>query len=154
MDIACLTTAIFRRFRAWVLRRDVEIIGQCKLCGDCCHDILLSDKNRWLKTDKQYKALCETDPRYKRFVNTGKNEFGQMIFSCSKQENNICTCYEDRMAICRQHPSKSLYYQGGWLRRECGYSFKTTTFRDVFMRRKRARMPKFEDVLKQEKEKV
>jgi hypothetical protein len=55
--------------------------------------------------------------------------------------------------VCRTYPSKSLYYQGGWLRQDCGYSFKATTFRDVLMRGRRGRVPKFDEVLRQEQNK-
>jgi hypothetical protein len=70
--------------------------------------------------------------------------------------DNLCTCYESRLPLCRNYPNKSLYYQGGWLRPDCGFSFKATTFRDIYMRRRRGSIPPFSEVLhreiKQEKE--
>lgn len=144
-------TGLFRRFRSFVLRRDVEIVGQCRMCGSCCQDILLRDKGRWLRKEKQFRQLCESAPKHSRFAITGRSDDGFLTFTCSLQGNdNFCTCYEDRLPLCRSYPTKSLYYQGGWIRSDCGYSFKATTFRDVWMRRRRGRIPAFSEVLRRE----
>lgn len=154
LDIPDLTE-IFRRFRAWILRRDVQVVGQCKLCGDCCKDIVLYNEGRWISTEKQFRKLCEFDPRHERLVCKGKADDGVFLFSCSSLgEDGMCTCHDDRMALCRNYPDNGIYYRGGWLRKECGYSFKVTTFRDVFMHRKRLRMPDFHSILEQEKDKT
>lgn len=143
-------TGLFRRFRSLVLGREVEIVGQCQLCGKCCRGILLSD-GRWLKKKRHFENLCDREPKHKRFIPDGKDNFGRMIFYCSMQgDDNFCTCYEDRLPLCRNYPTKSLYYQGGWIRSDCGFRFKAVTFRDVLMRRKRMRTPKFDEVLQQE----
>lgn len=150
MDSLQLFTGLFRRFRSFVLGREVEIVGQCEMCGKCCNGIILKDDG-WLKKKSDFEALCEREPEHERFVPVGKDDYGHLVFNCSKQgEDNFCTCYEDRLPLCRNYPSKSIYYQGGWIRSDCGYRFKVVTFRDVFMRRKRMRMPKFADVLQQE----
>lgn len=144
-------TGIFRRCRAFILRREVEVVGQCKSCGECCKGILLNDRKRWIKKERHFRQLCEKEPEHERFVVTERSEEGHLVFNCSKQgKDNFCTCYEDRLPLCRNYPSKSIYYQGGWIRPGCGYSFKAFKFRDVFMRRKRGRIPKFADVLQQE----
>ncbi|WP_319469999.1 YkgJ family cysteine cluster protein [uncultured Pseudodesulfovibrio sp.] len=148
-------TGLFRRFRSFVLRRDVEVTGQCKMCGECCHDILLRHKKRWLKKERHFEELCREEPDHQRFSITGRDEFGHLVFACSLQEKSgLCSCHADRLPLCRNYPPKSLYYQGGWLRPDCGYSFKAVTFRDIFMRRKRMRIPKFADVLQQEQERT
>lgn len=146
-------TGLFRRFRSFVLRREVEIIGQCQLCGSCCQDILLRDRGRWLRTKRQFKQLCDVEPGHSRFKITGRDDYGHLTFSCNLLgEDNICTSYESRLPLCKSYPSTTLYYQGGWIGTHCGFSFKATTFRDIYMRRRRGRIPKFSEVLHQELE--
>lgn len=129
-------TGLFRRFRSLVLRRPVRITGQCKMCGRCCRDILLKYEGKWLRSEKQYRAMLEKLPLYSRFEPVGDDGFGCMTFTCrSLGSDNWCTNYEDRPSLCRNYPSKSLYYQGGGLRSECGFSFSAVTFRDAIFRR-------------------
>ncbi|QGY39760.1 YkgJ family cysteine cluster protein [Pseudodesulfovibrio cashew] len=147
-----LFRGLFRRFRTLVLRREVEIVGQCRLCGNCCHGILLKDRG-WLKRKRQFDKLCEREPAHTRFRITGKDHRGRLVFDCAMQgEDNLCTSYGERLPLCRNYPSKSLYYQGGWIGAECGFRFKSVTFRDVLLRRKQIRAPRFSDVLDQERE--
>lgn len=144
-------TGMFRRFRSLVLKREVEVVGTCLRCGHCCEGIILSNDGKWLKTMKQYDKLIEEAPDHARFRPNGKDDFGHISFICDRLgEDQCCTSYEDRLSLCRNYPSKSLYYRGGWLRPDCGFSYKAVTFRDVFMRRRRLRIPSFEAVLKQE----
>ena len=143
----------FRRFRSFVLRSEVEIVGQCALCGGCCRDILIRDGRRWLTSRRRFEKLCRKEPEYARFTVTGEDDKGRLSFTCTLQgEDNFCTCYDSRLPLCRNYPSKSLYYQGGWLRTDCGFSFKAKTFRDAWTHRRRAAMPKFSTVLRQETE--
>lgn len=141
---------LFRQFRSFVLGREVEIVGQCRLCGNCCHDILLRDGG-WVKNKRQFKRLCERESKYFRFEILGKDDRGCLTFRCTlQQENGLCSCYDDRLPLCKSYPSKSLYYQGGWIGPKCGFRFKTVTFRDVLLRRKKVRQPSFSKVLEQE----
>ena len=147
-------TGLMRRLRALILRSEVKVLGQCNICGECCHDILLHDRGRWLKSERAFRKLCERKPGHERFEITGRDDWGHLVFRCTLQgADNFCTCYEDRLPVCRTYPSKSLYYQGGWLRQDCGFSFKATTFRDIIMRSRRGRVPKFDEVLRQEQNK-
>ncbi|NDV18056.1 YkgJ family cysteine cluster protein [Pseudodesulfovibrio sp. JC047] len=139
----------FRRFRAIVLGRDVEIVGHCRMCGRCCRKILLKSDDHWLKKETEFTELCQADPLLVRFRIMGRNPSGFLLFECARLgKDNICTEYESRPALCSNYPTKSLYYHGGWLRDDCGFSFQAVTFRDVFMRRKSWRKPKFADVLR------
>ncbi len=148
-------TGLFRRFRSFVLRRDVEVIGQCKLCGGCCRDILLQHKGRWLKKERHFDQLCSEQPFHTCFKITERDEMGYLIFTCSLlAEDNLCASHEARPSLCRNYPSKSLYYQGGMIRADCGYFFKTVTFRDMYLRRRQGRIPRFSDVLQQERERT
>jgi len=144
-------TGLFRRFRSFVLRREVEVVGQCRLCGNCCRDILLRDKGQWIRKKKQFDHLVERLPEHARFTLTGRDDSGFLSFVCTcLGRDNFCTSYEGRPSLCRNYPSKSLYYQGGWLRADCGFSFKAVTFRDVIMRRRRVKVPAFSTVLERE----
>lgn len=151
MDYPRFFVGLFRSFRTFVLRREVEIVGQCRMCGNCCHDILIRDGGGWLKRQKEFDALCEREPKHDRFEVTGKDDFGHLAFSCKLQgEDGLCSCYEDRLALCRNYPGKALYYQGGWIGPDCGFRFKSVKFRDVFSRKKPLRMPSFSKMLEQE----
>ncbi|MDD3312638.1 YkgJ family cysteine cluster protein [Pseudodesulfovibrio sp.] len=153
MSLRLRLTGWFRRARALILRREVEIIGQCALCGDCCHDILIQDGRSWLKSRRAFERLCEREPEYRRFAVTGRSESGLLVFACTLQGGDgLCTSYDSRLPLCRNYPTRSLYYLGGWLKPDCGYSFKATTFRSLLMRRKRAAIPKFSEVLRRETE--
>lgn len=144
---------LFRRFRSLVLQSEVQVIGQCKMCGACCKDILLQYDGRWLTKEKQFQKLCKNLPEHQRMEITGRDETGCLIFACKLQApDGLCSCHDTRLPLCSNYPPKSLYYQGGWLRPDCGYSFKAKTFRDVYMKRKRDRIPKFSEVLKQERQ--
>ncbi len=152
MESLCFFTGLFRRFRSFVLGRQVEIVGQCRMCGNCCHDILLKDfPGGWLKKDRDFRTLCAREPEHERFEVTGKDDFGHLVFQCTlRGSDGLCTCYADRLPLCKNYPSKSIYYQGGWLGPECGFRFKSVTFRDVFLRRKPVRRRNFSQLLEQE----
>jgi len=150
MSIQRTFTGLFRRFRSFVLGREVEVVGQCRMCGNCCNDIMLSDGN-WLKRRSQFERLCEKSPGHSRFEITGRDNRGRLIFRCTLQTpEGTCPCYEDRLPLCRSYPSKSIYYRGGWLEPRCGFSFRDVTFREVFTGRKHLRKPQFDKLLEQE----
>lgn len=141
----------FRYVRARILKRDVEVVGMCRLCGNCCRGVLLKDRERWIKTEKQFEQLCEDSPGHTRFKIIDKNEEGYLGFACTMLgEDNLCSCHEERLDLCRDYPSKALYYQGGWTGDDCGFSFKPVTFRDILFRRKPLRANAFENALRKE----
>ncbi len=154
MEGISLFIGLFRKARAIILRREVEIVGQCRLCGNCCRGVLLKNRDRWLRTEAQYKELCKDEPGHERFKIMDKDEYGNLCFACSWQgEDNLCKDHENRLQLCKEYPTKGLYYQGGWLGADCGFSFKAVKFRDIFMRRKRALIPSFDKILQQEQDK-
>ena len=151
MDASRFFTGLFRRFRTCVLGREVEVIGQCKLCGRCCEDILIEDQGRFFRREKKFHKLCQKEPEYERFQIVSRDDFGHLTFNCSKLgDDKFCTDYEGRLSLCKDYPNKSIYYQGGGLRADCGFSFKAVTFRDIYMRRRRSKVPEFSEVLRQE----
>ncbi|BDQ33936.1 YkgJ family cysteine cluster protein [Pseudodesulfovibrio portus] len=130
-----LFTGLFRRFRAKVLGSPVRVVGQCRMCGSCCADILILYKGKWLRRKRDCEAMVRELPGYSRFECVGRNPDGFLTFTCrSLGEDKFCTSYEERPSLCRNYPSKSLYYQGGWLRPDCGYSFRAETFRQAIRR--------------------
>lgn len=142
---------LFRRFRSLVLGREVEVVGHCTLCGNCCRAILLSDRNRWLRRKSQFDRLVAEEPEHARFRIRERSADGFLTFDCTMlAEDDTCTCHDIRPALCRNYPTKSIYYQGGWLYEGCGYAFRAVTFRDVLFGRKRLRPARFTDALERE----
>ncbi|QJB55831.1 YkgJ family cysteine cluster protein [Pseudodesulfovibrio sp. zrk46] len=151
MDTLRFFTGMFRSLRTFILRREVEIVGQCHMCGKCCQDIVIQDQGNWLTSKRKFKKICEQEPEYERFRILGRDGKGHLLFGCKLQnEDGTCSCHEDRLSLCRNYPSKSIYYQGAWIEPECGYRFKSIKFRDVFTRKKPLRAPRFSKVLDQE----
>lgn len=144
-------TGLFRRFRSFVLRREVEVVGRCNRCGGCCRSIHLSDEGRWLRRVAQYEKLVADAPEHARFRPVGRGDQGFLLFDCALLgDDNLCTAHETRPALCRNYPPKSLYYGGGRLPNDCGYSFRAVTFRDVLLRRKPFKPADFSAVLRRE----
>jgi len=121
------------------------------MCGGCCRDIIIKNGDKWLKRPKDFDTLCENEPKHDRFEITGKDDFGHLVFRCTMRgEDGLCSCYEDRLSLCRSYPAKTIYYQGGWIGADCGFRYKSVKFRDVFFRKKSLRIPSFSKVLEQE----
>jgi hypothetical protein len=144
-------TGLFRRFRSRVLRREVEVAGRCNCCGACCRGIHLRDRGRWLRRTAQFERLVAEAPEHARFRLCGRSAEGFLLFRCScLGDDDLCTTHDTRPALCRNYPSKSLYYQGGHLPGDCGYSFRAATFRDVLLGRKPIKPADFSAVLRRE----
>jgi hypothetical protein len=144
-------TGLFRRFRSRVLRRPVELVGGCRCCGGCCRSIHLSDEGRWLRRTSQFERLVAAAPEHARFTPVGRGHQGFLLFDCAKlNSDNLCADHDTRPALCRNYPSKSLYYRGGRLLDDCGYAFRAVTFRDVLFGRKPLKPADFSDALRRE----
>lgn len=142
---------LYRRIRAAVLRRGVRIEGACRMCGECCHKIVLLDGGRWLRHERKFEALCRDDPDYSRFRIVGKSEDGFLLFDCNLQRNdNFCSDHDSRPRVCRNYPTAYLYYRGGRLLRCCGYRFVEWTWRDAIRKLLGLSPPRFDEVLEQE----
>ena len=144
-------TGLFRRLRSLVLRREVEVVGRCRCCGGCCRSIHLQDRGRWLRRTGQFEKLVADAPEHARFRPVGRGDQGLLLFDCSLlRSDNLCARHDTRPALCRNYPSKSLYYRGGSLPGDCGYSFRAATFRDVLFGRKPLKPADFSVVLRRE----
>lgn len=119
---------IIRYFALLITGKDVLIEGQCVQCGSCCRKISLRSDNGWIRHSKDFERVCDNYPEYSRFIPEGKDKEGFIQFSCSWiTSEGVCKDYENRLAICKKFPSKSLHFCGGGLPPECGYRLKTGT---------------------------
>lgn len=140
---------LFRRFRSTVLRSEVRIVGRCRCCGNCCREIMIRCDGRWISSRRRFTRLCRDEPDYERFEITGRDEENRLMFSCTfLGRDNFCKDYDFRLPMCRAYPSKILYYQGGDLGADCGFSYKARRFRDAWRRRKQGTLP-FSQTLEQ-----
>lgn len=153
MSVVFRWTGLFRWLRARILRSEVAVTGQCRMCGDCCKDIMILDETFWISSEEAFRRLVKEKPEYTRFFITGKGESGPLYFSCIHQdENGLCTDHENRPAICRRYPTRRIYYRGCDLRQDCGYSFEARTFRQAWWRIRGKTSPPFDTVFKDELE--
>lgn len=153
MNAGGFLIGLFRRLRSLILGREVEIVGHCRMCGRCCRDILLRNGARWITSRRQYRKLVAEAPDHARFRPVQHQEDGLLVFVCDRLgRDGRCTCHETRPALCRNYPSRSLYYRGGELLDDCGFAFRATTFRDVLSGRAGLRPKPFADVLERELE--
>ncbi len=105
--------------------REVVVAGQCDMCGRCCLHLNLSYGDRWIRKEKDFRAMLKDYPDYDRFELIGKTDGGLLIFKCSMiTEDGKCGDHENRPDICREYPDPDLLYSGGELLDHCGYSFK------------------------------
>lgn len=108
------------------LRKQAVIIeGNCLQCGSCCKSINLEGRRGWMRSEKEFLALLEQYPEYKRFKIEGKDQSGYLVFSC-RYLNQLGKCedYERRPSLCKEFPVKGLFFSGGHLPTNCGYHFR------------------------------
>ena len=114
-----------RFFLLKIRRKEISIIGKCEGCGSCCNMIHLRYEKGWIYTLEQFEEVKAEMPEYNRFIPVNQDKFGLIQFTCSwLTSENVCSNYEERLAICRKYPTKSLYFCGGILLKDCGYSFQ------------------------------
>jgi len=118
---------------------------------DCLTGLFRRFRSRVLRRTAQFERLLAEAPEHGRFRYYGRSAEGFLLFRCScLGDDNLCSAHDTRPALCRNYPSKSLYYQGGHLPGDCGYSFRAATFRDVLLGRKPIKPADFSDVLRRE----
>lgn len=96
-------------------------VGKCLQCGRCCKRIGLLIEGKRISDISDFDLLKEQEPCYSIFEPSGVFEDGTIIFSCSKQKDNLCTIHDDRPEICRDYPDLYLMYSGVELIDDCGY---------------------------------
>ncbi len=75
-----------------------------------------------MRSEKDFYAIIDEYPEYKRFVVMGKDELGFLYFSCSWLTSaGLCRDHDSRMKLCSNFPDKGLHFCGGKLPPECGF---------------------------------
>lgn len=106
-----------------VTGRELVRTGHCRCCSACCRQINLQIGGDWLKRTSQFEELAATEPRYRRFFITGKDQHGLLLFQCRLLgTDGTCQDYHNRLDLCRSFPTSSLILCGGTLPRSCGYA--------------------------------
>ncbi|MBE0583566.1 MAG: YkgJ family cysteine cluster protein [Desulfofustis sp.] len=102
--------------------RDLIRTGSCRCCGCCCQLINLRVGGRWLTSSAQFDRVVQDHPQYRQFVVNGVDHQGLLQLSCTLlRDDGRCGDYENRPALCRSFPTKSLVLCGGVLPPSCGY---------------------------------
>ncbi len=149
MSVVFSWKGVFRWLRAKLLRSEVVVEGHCRMCGECCRDIMILDGGSWIGSEAAFRKLVEEKPEYARFYPTGKDDAGPLCFCCIHLgDDGLCRDHENRPAICRRYPTPRIYYRGCDLRLDCGYSFKALTFRRAWWQLRGKVSPPFAEVLK------
>ena len=108
-----------------VFRQQAKVLGQCRCCGRCCQEIVLHIDGKWIRNKRQFEKLQQSDEELQRFYIKTKDHDGRLVFGCSwLTEEGLCKDYEHRLALCKAHPTPSLYLHGVELDPSCGYSFE------------------------------
>lgn len=115
----------YRYFRLKIRGKKAVVTGCCLMCGRCCRKISLEAGGRWLRKATDYERVLKVHPEYGRFVPMGRDSQGFLVFSCAWcRPEGICRDHANRLAICRNFPDIDLYFSGGELPGDCGFTFK------------------------------
>ena len=102
--------------------------GSCKICGNCCKNIVFYIGEDAVSTQEQFEALKKWNKSYNNFALSGKDENGALLFTCKcLDKNNKCKVYYLRSINCRLYPNpdKIFLANRGKLLDNCGYYFDT-----------------------------
>ncbi|WP_147819890.1 YkgJ family cysteine cluster protein [Salidesulfovibrio onnuriiensis] len=149
MSVVFRWDGLFRWLRAKLLRSEVVVTGHCRMCGECCRDIMILDGGTWVSSERAFRKLVDRKPEYARFFVTCTDDRGPLCFTCRYlSDEGICLDHDNRPEICRRYPSPRIYYRGCDLRADCGYSFRALTFRRAWWQFRGKTSPPFGEVLK------
>lgn len=105
--------------------RRVVLTGGCRQCGQCCQQIQIQQGRSWLRSRRQFRTLVRRQPEYDRFVISGRDGSGCLLFCCRcLQPDGRCGDYANRPDICRQFPDRRLPQTGARLPASCGYQLQ------------------------------
>lgn len=117
---------IRRKIALALLRRELILEGECRMCGRCCTELVLRQGGRGLRTEKEFRTLVAEKPVYSRFRPHDRDADGLLVFSCILQgDDGRCTDYENRPGVCRRYPGKNIYWRGDDIPARCGFRFVT-----------------------------
>ena len=98
--------------------------GECKKCGRCCRNIVFFAYGNPIRDIKLLEELKNKNKRMNLFYPSGKNEDGELLFTCkSLLPDNRCKYYFFRSLYCRRYPMVKSLSTGRYLNppEECGY---------------------------------
>ena len=98
--------------------------GNCKQCGRCCRNIVFYNDNKPITEDDDLNKLIKEDRHLISFYVSGKNEKGEILFTCKALGiDNKCKYYRFRSLYCRRYPLVKSLKTGQYLQPEdyCGY---------------------------------
>ena len=105
---------------------EYKITGKCLKCGKCCRYMYSFDTY----TTTDFKIMQFLFPQYRRFYIRGKDEEGNLIFSCKYvTEEGLCSVYDKRPLMCRNYPAKKLAVFAD-MPDGCGYKIIRKNFKD------------------------
>ncbi len=117
-----------RHLRLRLQKRELVIRGHCHQCGSCCRRIQIQQGRRWIRSQRVFKQLVRAYPEYARFNIIGRDTHGLLLFDCTwLQEDNTCANHAQRLDICRNFPTKAIFFCGGQLPSGCGYKVEEVT---------------------------
>ena len=129
---------IWRTLWVKLTRKEVIVRGRCRMCGKCCRDIALFVDGRWMRSEKTLRDYTKRYPEYERFVPTGFDELGHLTVRCTLQgEDGLCTDYENRLDLCRDHPAPVHYFSGATLAPWCGFRHEVIKPFDPVLKKER-----------------
>ncbi len=131
---------LLRLKREWLYRfspEKLEVIGECKQCGDCCRSLMLIETHGVVRSRRYFRKLQKRSPFYRNMEIIGRDEAGILIFSCKLVgDDGRCTRYEERPDICREFPNIWMFRHGGRLDEDCGYKLQEKIdFKKVLQKR-------------------
>ena len=113
------------------------LTGKCKQCGRCCKNIVFFAYDKPIKDENLYEKLQLNNKRLKLFYPSGKNEKGELLFTCkSLLPNNKCKYYFFRSLYCRKYPMVKSLTTGKYLTppEKCGYEIIPQKKFDEYLR--------------------
>lgn len=133
---------------------EAEIVGRCRKCGKCCRELVLFADDRWLTRKKDFERFVAENPEYGRLRIIGRDDRGLLIFRCTwLTDEGLCKDHENRMDLCREHPSETFYTAGAELSPYCGYKVRPPSLGNL-LKRRRPPGESFEAVFRRARESV
>ena len=101
----------------------LRIEGACRVCGACCRNLIVVHRGRPVTSIDSFEKLKRRNPQYVNFRCVGSDqERGYLYFTCSLlRDDNTCSNYDNRPAMCRRYPFIPMFKLGGKLLPGCGY---------------------------------
>lgn len=103
---------------------NLKRLGLCSHCGSCCKKMYIIEGEVLLTDEAKFYEMQKEILFYKNITIAGKNDNGELFFSCKLLIENKCSKYLKRPKICRDYPSIKMHKYGGTLFEGCTFKFK------------------------------